>query len=214
MINFQKFKTIDEVFMHNFEPLRPWRGLICFPERLPDAVRFFIAQQLSDPKPVSQLSVDQPEHKSPFAYAFRDKSVLVLPDEFFEDPDAHHAIVECMVFERLQAIERQIDQLPGAISSCDAIDKASSIIKTLGRFLSWNSFNLVAGWKILNLARALNGKLSCAFDAGARRPSDALKWHEFVEQARKLDFDLELSPAAIARLSKAATSESRGGATQ
>ena len=83
MINYPKFKTIQDVFTNNFDALRRWRGLACFPERLPDAVRVFISQQLCDPEVVTGLFVGQPTDKYPYALGFPDKSVLVLPDDLF-----------------------------------------------------------------------------------------------------------------------------------
>ena len=73
MINSPKFKTIHDVFTHHFEALRRWRALISVSRRMPDAVRYFVAQQLDDPETIAGLSVEQPAHRNAVALTFADK---------------------------------------------------------------------------------------------------------------------------------------------
>src|ERR1035441_7668290 len=131
-MNHLRFKTIEEVFTHNFDVLRKWRDWSSVPHRLPAALRYFVAQQLSDPEAVAKLSVDNPEDRCPDPLEFSDGSVLKLPDQVFEDQDSYDefAFQENLRID-LDNIQCAIWSLASQTRANDLFEKAAELLGAL-----------------------------------------------------------------------------------
>jgi hypothetical protein len=140
-----KFKTVEQVFVHNFEALQQWRKELFVPGRLPEAVRYFIATQLVDP---GAIFVDKPRFQDSKRLVFSDASVLVLPDnlsvdmEGFEwDEETRDLCAEIQRNIRLLTREHQARKLiQRALEIVDSIDRiypyGKEEVQTVG-YLEW-----------------------------------------------------------------------------
>jgi hypothetical protein len=195
-----KYKTIEEVFTHNFEPLHLWRDFLSVPHRLPGAVRYFLARQLEDPESASRLFVEEPERRNAGALAFADGSVLVLPDEIFQGADAYTQVAfDGWPLARLERIECEIEALAGRTRAGDIFLKADEIVESLGDVLGSNDSEILQA-RALDLAWDLNRELANAFYGGGCRAQLARAWLRIANRARELGFELQLFPEATAAL--------------
>jgi hypothetical protein len=201
MMNSPKFKTINDVFTHNFEALHRWRAFISVPRRMPDAVRYFVAQQLDDPETIAGLSVEQPGHRNAVALAFPDKSVLVWPDWMFENEETYNKALDCAEdLQGLGKIWEDIERLARLDRADELFARAVELVESFARFLLSAGAENVLGPKVRNLVSRLNGQLARAFCAGGCQREHACDWLRMVNRAREIGFDLQLSPDAAATL--------------
>jgi len=202
MINLSKFKTIPDIFTHNFEALHRWRPLMYNPHEMPDAARYFIAQQLDDPEAVSRLNVNQPEHGTGVELAFPDNSVLVLPDQIFQGGEfqIQSALGDDDASERLGDLRCRIEVLTRQYWVQSLYERAAELLESLGAILRLRGLDDDYERKIHGLAEQLNRELARGFCDGGCQPHLARAWLEMVERGRELGFELEVSTEATAAL--------------
>jgi len=201
MFNSQKFRTINDVFTHHFEALRRWRAFISVPRRMPDAVRYFVAQQLDDSETIAGLWVEQPEHRNAVALTFADKSVLVWPDWMFANEETYNKALDCAEdLQGLGKIWEEIERLARLDRADELFARAVELVESFTRFLLSTGAENVLGPKVRNLVSRLNGQLARAFCAGGRQREHACDWLRMVNRAHEIGFDLQLSPDAAATL--------------
>ena len=204
MINLLKFKTIPDIFTHNFEALCRWRPchLMHNPHEMPDAARYFIAQQLNNPEAVSHLYVNPPEHRTGVELAFPDDSVLVLPDRIFEGGEyqIQSALGDDDASERLGDLRCQIEVLTRQYWVQSLYERAAELLESLGAILRLRGLDDDYERKIHGLAEQLNRELARGFCDGGCQPHLARAWLEMVERGRELGFELEVSTEATAAL--------------
>jgi len=202
MINLSKFKTIPDIFTHNYEALRRWRPLMYNPHEMPDAARYFVAQQLDDPEAVSRLYVNQPENRTGVELAFPDDSVLVLPDQIFQGGEfqIQSALGDDDASERLGDLRCRIEALTRQYWVQSLYERAAGLLESLGAILRLRGLDDDYERKVQGLAEQLNRELDRGFCDGGCRPHLARAWLEMVERGRELGFELQLSTKATAAL--------------
>lgn len=199
----EKFKTITDVFNQNFETLYRWRHLRNIPHRLPDAVRFFIAQLLSDNESASKLYVDQPEYRGAYGtLGFPDHSVLWPPSYLFEDDGTFELVsTNSITLSWLADLDGDIDKLD-AKDPGHCFRRARSIIDSLTT-LSRDETPLVQA-AVAELISALHRKLEATFLAGGKQPRHARQWRALTDRAlaQGLEFPLPVGTAIPAGVKK------------
>jgi hypothetical protein len=169
---------------NNFDALHKWRGCLSVPHRMPDAIRYFVAQQLSDPEAVARLSMPNPEHRCEGVLAFSDESVLKLPDEVFQDVRSYR---ECVYRSQrlvtLHHIQNDIQSLATQTRAIDLFEKAAKILDSLDKTGSWRS-PLVRAW-VQNLWSELYLAVAGAFCAGRCWVQHAREGLQVVNQAQE-----------------------------
>ena len=200
VINSPKYKTINDVFTHHYEALRRWRAFICLPHRMPEAVRYYVAQQLDDPNAILGLWVVQPEHRNAVALAFADKSVLVWPDFLFHNEVTYDKAIDCIGdLEGLDKIWVEVERLARPRHADELFSRAVEFLESFACFLSDTGAQNVLAPKVRALVSELNGRLASAFWGQKRHACD---WLRMVDRAREIGFALRLSPDATATLSQ------------
>jgi hypothetical protein len=201
MINLLKFKTIPDIFTHNFEALCRWRPLMHNPHEMPDAARYFIAQQLDNPEAVSRLYANQPEHRTGVELAFPDDSVLVLPDQIFQGGEFQtQSALGDDASERLGELRCRIEVLTRQYWVQSLYERAAALLESLGSILRLRGLDDDYERKVQYLAEQLNRELARGFCDGGCQPHLARAWLEMVERGRELGFELEVSSEATAAL--------------
>jgi len=211
MINFPKFKTIDDVFTHNFEALRRWRAFISVPHLMPDAARYYVAQHLDEQGVIAGLWVEQPEHQNAVALAFPDKSVLVWPDWIFENEETYHKALDCAGdLEELDEIWEEIKNLAGPGHADELFARAVEFLVFFACFVRSTGAQNVLGPYVRGLVSHYNALLARAFrDAGKQR-KHACDWLQMVTRAQEIGFELQLSTEASATLLQTPKPQRRG----
>jgi hypothetical protein len=201
MIYFSKFKTVAEVFIHNFEALHRWRPQMCVPQRMPDAARYFVAQCIDDVESISKLCVNEPERRSGNELAFADNSVLVLPDRIYQDGEFQIQVAlgeESLI--HLADLRCRIEWLAQQSRTEALFARAEDLLKALGGLLRSRGSDESFEKKVCYQAEQLNRVLGHAFRDGGCCPCLARSWFAMVQRARELGFVLEISPEATAVL--------------
>jgi hypothetical protein len=166
-----------------------------------DAARYFVAQQLDDPEAVSRLYVNRPEHRTEEELAFRDNSVLVLPDQIFQGGEFQtQSALGDDASERLGDLRCQIEVLTRQYWVQSLYERAAELLESLGSILRLRGLDDDYERKVQYLAEQLNRELARGFCDGGCQPHLARAWLEMVERGRELGFELEVSSEATAAL--------------
>jgi len=127
-----KYQTVEEVFNSNYEALKPWRLLMCVPNRLPDVVRYFISQRLGG-REVIRVTLDyEPQNLDNQVLEFRDGSYLVPPDELFEDKESYlGGLLMRELRAELYVLDHRIGLLRNDPHACRVLKRSSAILRAL-----------------------------------------------------------------------------------
>lgn len=167
-----KYKTVEDVFTHNFEALKPWGEFLCLPQRMPAAVRYFIAQQLSGAEARANLYPDEPLTATATVLTFEDDSIICLPDLLFGDRRSYRDyMVELRLRKKLLLLNREIDKLTRQTCVQEVEKRACA---ALFRFSLLECYPSVAVEKEVAILRwKLNRTVVGAFLWGRCRVADA-----------------------------------------
>ncbi|MGO8698182.1 MAG: hypothetical protein ACLQVY_10745 [Limisphaerales bacterium] len=201
MIYFSKFKTICDVFAHNFEALFHWRSAMCIPHRMPDAARYFVAQRLDNAEAISRLYVNPPEHRIADQLVFPDDSILILPDRIFPDGERGiQAVLGGCFLKRLDDIQASIESLTTQYRAEAQFHIGSELLVSLASLSRLHDLDDRFDRKVGYLVEQLNRNLAQAFCSGGCQPSLARAWMSLVQHGQQLGFELEISADATAVL--------------
>jgi hypothetical protein len=185
MANSIKYESIQDVFTHHYEALSKWRGYICLPHLMPDAVRYYIAQQLIDAALVESLDVHRPDQTGLPLLRFADGSILRIPDYLFDDEDGYDAVLlEKEIRERINKNERNIRSLIFETKADELVKKALRIRNAIARMYPKSSYLVKTGMQ--KLMNKLNRTLVNIFCQGRCHVSHDRELCDIAKRAEEL----------------------------
>jgi hypothetical protein len=189
----QKYQTVQEVFVNNYEALKQWRDKMCVPHRLPDAAQYFIAQRLCGPE---LIRVDLAYEPSKLDYferelEFRDGSYLILPDEICENDFLYKIGLDLLeIRDEMSVLQVKIGQLRHLFQACLMLAQSVDILHALDRIGSFQDDDVEDTAE--QMEKMVHGELKECFLKGKCHVKDQ---GDLLCMVKKLKEFLLLSPA-------------------